>query len=152
MTFWAKVDTSAGPEACWPWLRSCKAAGHGQVGYRGQMWLAHRLAWRLTNGPIPKGLEVRHKCDNAKCCNPNHLELGTHAQNMQDMVNRRRSPAGNAHWTRQRPLTTEQVMLVRQIRSARAAGESLVSVATRLNVSATTVRLIGNGTRYAHVS
>jgi predicted HTH domain antitoxin len=47
---------------------------------------AHKVAWILTNGPIPNGLMVCHKCDNPPCCNPNHLFLGTQTENMQDAL------------------------------------------------------------------
>ena len=52
---------------------------------------AHRDAWAKAHGPIPKGLEVRHKCDNPPCINIEHLEIGTRADNMRDMMERGRS-------------------------------------------------------------
>ena len=56
---------------------------------------AHRLAWELANGPIPAGLNVLHRCDNSHCCNPDHLFVGTQADNMDDM--RRKGRARNGH-------------------------------------------------------
>lgn len=58
--------------------------------------MAHRVAWELTNGTIPPGMEVCHSCDNRPCCNVAHLFLGTHQDNMTDMARkgRRRGPQG----------------------------------------------------------
>jgi hypothetical protein len=55
----------------------------------------HRVAWVFTNGSIPKGMMVLHKCDNRKCVNPDHLYLGTHCDNMKDVVDRGLSGLGN---------------------------------------------------------
>lgn len=54
----------------------------------------HRHFYQLKNGPIPKGMLIRHKCDNSKCINADHLEIGTHLDNQQDCVKRGRKPKG----------------------------------------------------------
>jgi hypothetical protein len=64
---------------------------YGRVSIDGEQRDAHRVAFEIHNGPIPKGLEVRHRCDNPPCVEPTHLLLGTQADNMQDMKERGRS-------------------------------------------------------------
>lgn len=93
MNFWDNVDVSAGPGACWPWLRGTNPDGYGQMSYKGKVWLTHRLAWTLDNGPIPDGLCILHSCDNPPCVNPAHLRPGTKANNAHDRDERgRRTP------------------------------------------------------------
>ncbi len=80
--FWMKVDKSAGPEDCWPWIGFRRPDGYGVVGRKGRFIKAHRMAWELTNGPIPEGAGyhgtcVMHRCDRPECVNPKHLELGS---------------------------------------------------------------------------
>lgn len=62
-----------------------RPAGYGRLRLDGKMILAHRAIWSVINGDIPAGVEVCHKCDNPLCCNPEHLFLGTHTDNMRDM-------------------------------------------------------------------
>lgn len=85
--FWAKVDKSGGPNACWPWTAHRLPAGYGTMGMGGHNTrhaLAHRLAWIIENGWIPKGMLVLHYCDYPPCVNIRHLYLGTKVDNSRD--------------------------------------------------------------------
>lgn len=83
--FWQKVAKGI-ESACWPWQARKLKQGYGQFQIRRGLWkYAHRMAWELTHGNIPEGLHVLHSCDHPPCCNPKHLWLGTHQQNMADM-------------------------------------------------------------------
>jgi hypothetical protein len=81
--FWTKVQIRT-PSECWPWQGYCKSSGHGLTSLNGRPIHASRKAWILTHGPIENGLCVNHLCNNAVCCNPDHLYLGTRAENMGD--------------------------------------------------------------------
>lgn len=103
--------------------------GYGRVGRNA---FAHRLAWALHNGADPTGLHVCHKCDNPPCVNPEHLFLGTHDDNMRDMVakGRARSPSGPANHMYK--LTSQQVA---EIREMRARGMTQQSIADTFGIS-----------------
>jgi hypothetical protein len=88
-----KIDF-AGPDRCWLWTAAKKVKGYGQVNVGGKNRRAHREAYEAVNGPIPDGLVVRHKCDAPACVNPDHLELGTNADNTRDMMERGRNRCG----------------------------------------------------------
>lgn len=103
---WSKID-QRDPAECWPW-RGWLSDGYGHIDIGSKTHKAHRVVWSLVNGPIPRGLVVRHACDNPQCCNPAHLLLGTQLDNIRDRVERGRSakenPAirGANHWTARR--------------------------------------------------
>lgn len=98
------------------------------------MLQAHRVAWELRYGPVPDGLCVCHHCDNPGCCNPSHLFLGTHADNMRDMVVKGRSNKGEKHG--QAELTWGEVHLIRLFG---LVGMTQRAIANRFHVSQTTV-------------
>ncbi len=92
--FWPKVDRS-GP-ACWPWIGARNPGGYGNFGIGYRTHRASRVAYELTFGPIPAGMFVCHSCDNPPCCNPEHLFLGTNADNLRDMATKGRATGGKA--------------------------------------------------------
>lgn len=100
--FWAKVDKSPHPKGCWVWTRY-KYLGYGQFGIGRKLMLAHRFAFSNTKGAIPKGLLVCHSCDNPPCCNPDHLFLGTQADNIRDAVSKNRMATGDRSGARTHP-------------------------------------------------
>lgn len=77
--FWAKVN-KRGEAECWEWTGSTNN-GYGHLGIDGKMYKAHRYAWMLTNGGIPAGMHLDHRCFNTRCVNPDHLRVVTPKQN-----------------------------------------------------------------------
>lgn len=88
--FWAKVDI-LDIDSCWNWKRGLFTSGYGQFWNGGTSVHAHRYAYEdYYNTKIPSGKLVCHKCDNRKCCNPNHFFVGSQSANMQDASNKKR--------------------------------------------------------------
>lgn len=93
---------SVKPSKCIEWWRSKHRNGYGQAydRFEKKQVLAHRLIWQECFGPIPVGMFVLHRCDNRSCVNPEHLFLGSHQDNMTDMLKKGRSnsPRGEEKW------------------------------------------------------
>lgn len=92
--FW-RHSGKRGPDECWEWKLARDRTGYGRTKLRHVTWQAHRMSWKLTNGEIPKGLFVCHKCDNRPCVNPSHLFLGTNSDNLKDAVAKGRQKSPN---------------------------------------------------------
>lgn len=123
------IDTTS-HEKCWNWPRGLSSKGYG-VGS------AHRKSWLLHNGPIENGLFVLHKCNNKACINPNHLYLGTHRDNMDDL---KRSGVLKG---KGKVLTNKQEAEVRRMK---AAGASYPEMRKKFGVSKNTLwKTIKNG-------
>jgi hypothetical protein len=149
--FWMRVDRSGGADGCWPWLGQISTSGHPYGRFysqRRKYWLAHRLSWHLTNGPIPEGLFVMHRCDNPRCVNPSHLQLGTHAENMADASRKGRMRGLQGTASPAAKLTDDAV---REIRRAHAAGEPDADLARRFGISKTHVGRVVRGLVWRHV-
>lgn len=107
--FWQKVDRYSQAD-CWPFKGYIGKNGYGYISYKLKKRTAHRLAWELTHGD-PGELCVLHRCDNRRCCNPDHLFLGTVLDNQRDMVAKGRQARGEHQGGSK--LTTLDVQLIR---------------------------------------
>lgn len=116
--FRSKID-QRGTDECWPWTGATNGYGYGlwsvKRGGERRTYVASRLAWELTNGPISNGLHVLHHCDYPACCNPVHLFLGTPLDNARDKVNKGRLRYGDARGVKNghAKLTEKAVLAIR---------------------------------------
>lgn len=144
--FWSKVEID-GPDQCWPWVAGLRTTGYGAFRWHGRNVAASRVAWELTNGAIPRDLCVLHRCDNRRCCNPSHLFLGTHLDNIADRVAKGRSKGALPGTANHLAVLTEQTLLDAQTRWA--AGESMSAIARDLGVNRSTIHRAINRKTYA---
>lgn len=110
--FLAKVCRDAA-NGCWLWQGMVAPDGYGVAFIAGKRQAAHRAAWMLFCNPIPLGMAICHKCDVRACVNPDHLFVGTAADNAQDRVNKDRAPRGERHHAAK--LTASQVSLIKSM-------------------------------------
>lgn len=133
---------------CWLWLQWLNQHGYGTLLSANKKWLAHRAAWVAYRGPIPDGLCVCHRCDVRSCVNPDHLFLGTNADNMADKIRKGRGTPvprlrGSANASAR--LTEERAAAILS-----SSGTERF-VAKQFGVSCTTVHFIRSGRAWAHL-
>lgn len=147
--FWNKVDRSAGDDGCWPWLAHKDRAGYGRfMADNNYLTGAHRVSAFLAgmlNTLRPKdgnrGNElVLHKCDNPACVNPRHLFVGSHRDNMLDMVSKERQAWGERGGGAK--LSNDEV---ETIHAARQLGVRAKTIAAHLEVHVGHIQNIGLG-------
>ena len=122
---------------------------YGRIKIGGRDILAHRYAYALANGEVQQGMSVCHRCDNPKCCNPEHLFLGTHQQNMGDMATKgRASRISNPKLTGEKSPTAKLLdTQIAEIRARRSAGETVTSIAAAYGVHYSYVSRLARGIR-----
>jgi hypothetical protein len=135
--FLQKVNTHGMDHAqCWEWLGAGKGNGYGHTSHGP----AHSRAYELFVGDVPAGMDVCHRCDNRACVNPDHLFLGTRAQNMADMVTKGRGAGGNRKHLREHQ--------VQEIRRRLAVGTAPRVIAETMDVNYATITAIKAGRSY----
>ena len=127
---------------CWLWTACTDGGGYGLLKLAGTRTnvKAHRYSYEQYNGNIPTGLMIRHTCDTPACVNPEHLELGTHDDNMNDRRLRGRTAIGVNH--SQAKLTVDDVNV---IRSRLHNGDTQRVIATDYNIAQSLVSAINTG-------
>lgn len=131
---------------CHIWLWSTDRCGYGFIQYDGKLRKTHRVAYALANGLEMADLDgkiVRHKCDNPHCCNPEHLELGTHQDNEDDKTLRGRRPKGESVGTSK--LTLEIVEEIRRIYVKQSTEFGSVALGKKYGVHSSNIRYIISG-------
>jgi hypothetical protein len=139
---------ASNPCACWKWTARKNASGYGVCAApagKGNA-LAHRVAWEAFVGPIPDGLEVCHHCDTPDCINPDHLFIGTHAENMADCRMKGRAQGNPGEKNGRNKLTEENVRFIRTAHGSHSA------LARRFDVSHTLIRFIRLRKAWKHVA
>ncbi len=151
--FWSKVNTSGGPDACWPWTGAQGGQGYGVFytplhleGKKASQMRAHRLSLELLGERIPKGMGALHSCDVRRCCNQRHLRAGTAADNNRDMVSRGRHSHGET--CKLAKLTDKRVLC---IRARLEAGDRQVDVARDEGVSLSLISLVERREKWHHL-
>lgn len=136
--FWTMVQVGH-PTQCWPFIGTSRSGGSLAYGRYANMG-AHRYAFQTHYDlKLPTRLLVRHDCDNPLCCNPRHLRIGTHAENMMDasLRGRRSSAKLDEH----------------KVRAIRGAPPSVLTkdLATQFGISETLAYYVRSGQRWTHV-
>jgi hypothetical protein len=130
-----QIPVRPGLTPCWYWTGALLPIGYGVLGRAWGEQYAHRWSYKHYKGEIPVGHEIRHRCDERACVNPEHLETGTHAENIMDAVMRNESAfrrcVNNA--------------TAREIRKRRELGVSHKQLAEEYGISLRTVGRIVRG-------
>lgn len=130
---------------CWNWTGAKYDSGYGQFYVRSKHYKAHRISYELHCKEIPTGLHVLHRCDNRGCVNPDHLFLGTNADNMADKVTKGRQShtgiLGSANGRAR--LTDADVAAIRS-----AIGTTHHALAAQYGISQPQISLIRSGKRW----
>lgn len=149
--FWQYIKIGE-PEECWEWQSNRGIRNYGLFTLsKGKTVRASRFVYELTNGPIPEGMFICHKCDNPPCCNPDHLFLGTPKENTADMIAKGRNlhRAARGEKSAKAKLTEKDV---RRIREYYNSGQyKQAELAKMFHMSFNAIHAIVNRTHWKHI-
>lgn len=128
---------------CWEWNKVNKQ-GYGRFYFSGTSIFAHRFSYLLYKGNIPENYVVRHLCNNPKCVNPNHLAIGTTADNMLDKVLSGRQAKGNEHGM--------SVLTEAQVKEIYQSSLSNYDLADQYNTTPQMISFIRSGKNWKHIT
>lgn len=129
---------------CWLWAGSTESNGYGRSKHQGEVWWVHRLSYTLHKGPIPNGLVVCHACDVRNCINPDHLFVGTIADNQRDMKIKGRAARGER--------SSSAKLTESDVRNIREDARPGWCIAEAYGVSQTTISEVKSRKVWAHVT
>jgi hypothetical protein len=133
---------------CWEWQATKRNAfGYGVFSFKGKKIDAHRFSYSYYKSEIPNGFFVCHKCDNPKCCNPDHLFLGTPKDNVHDAMAKGRMPV--LYHKMNRKLSNDDVKTIKKLG---AAGVKTSILSKRYNVCRCTINRIKRGAAFKWIS
>jgi hypothetical protein len=148
--FWSKVNITQDGQ-CWNWNASINRSGYGQFWLDDKMRLAHRIAFAIYNNDLSIIYNTKnyhkcnntfkcilHKCDNKKCCNPNHLFIGTNADNIKDKINKNRQQHMRGSSNGYSKLKENDILEIRKNYIPRKNG-GMIFLAKKYNVSTTNI-------------
>lgn len=135
-------------DECWEWKGATISAGYGHGNRNGKHFYAHRASYESKFGPIPKGLMVRHKCDNPPCVNPSHLEVGTNMDNVNDCHSRGRARRAVGEDASKAKLTASEVI---EIRSLVSDGMSQSEAGRKFKINHRTINAIVHRHTWRHI-
>lgn len=130
---------------CWICSRAKNRDGYPQILANGKHMNVARFVFMTLYGPIPEGLVIRHQCDNRQCINPDHLKIGTHADNVADRVERGRSAIGENHGRSK--LTEEDISFIRN-----DGDHNNAELARMFGVDRKAIRKVKQGITWKHVA
>jgi hypothetical protein len=131
---------------CWEWTNCVQGNGYGRINVSRKSTYVHRLAYTLAKGAIPDGKDICHRCDNRRCCNPDHLFAGSRLDNMQDAKQKGRTSSGAKHGSIMSPIVRARSKLsmekAKAIRMLHAEGEPAKKLAQQFAVDVSNIRLV----------
>lgn len=152
--FFGGIDRR-GPDDCWLWTKALSGrrldadGGYGVLSFKGLRLKAHRVAWEWANRqPVGDGLEVCHRCDTPRCCNPRHLFVASHRENQHDKMRKGRGCVAGQPFNPDGGIKLDAAA-VSAIRARLASGETHKSIAHAMGVSRSLVTAINTGRCWA---